>query len=259
MTEHRIGFVGGGRVARIILGGFKNAGCIPATAVTSDISEDALKRLQLEFPSVQTALNNNPEAAKQDIVFLALHPPAMAPALGEIRKSLKSDATVISLAPKLAIAKISEALGGFDRIVRLIPNAASIIGRGYNPISFSPTLIGKDREKIHALVKALGKCPEVPEDKLEAYAIVIAMGPTYLWFQLNELRTLAESFGMTAEEAATGLAQMVEGAVKLLFGSGMTADEVIDLVPIKPMGEEEVVIKAAYRARLEPLYRKLKG
>ena len=85
------------------------------------------------------------------------------------------------------------------------------------------------------------------------------MGPTYLWFQLHELRTLAESFGMSAGEAETGVAEMAAGAVKTLFGSGMSAEEVMDLIPVKPLGEEEANIKAMYRARLEPLYKKLKS
>jgi len=259
MAERTVGFVGGGRVARIILGGFKRAGSMPSSVVASDTSQDVLNRLQSEFPAVQTILNNNREAAGQDLVFLGLHPPALAGALGEIRDNIKPGAILISLAPKLSIARITEALGGFDRIVRLIPNASSIIGRGYNPIAFSQTLGGQDRENINSLMRALGKCPEVAEDKLEAYAVVIAMGPTYLWFQLHELRALAESFGLTAEEACTGLTEMVKGAVKTLFGSGMPAEEVIDLIPVKPLGEDEAAIKAAYRARLEPLYRKLKS
>jgi pyrroline-5-carboxylate reductase len=259
MAEQTVGFVGGGRVARIILGGLKKAGCMPGTVVASDTSQDVLKRLQSEFPDVQTALNNNRHAAGQDLVFLGLHPPAMAGALGEIRDSIKPGAVVVSLAPKLSIARISAALGGFDRIVRLIPNAASIIGRGYNPIVFSQTLSVEDREKIECLMQALGKCPEVAEDKLEAFAVIVAMGPTYLWFQLLELRTLAESFGLTAEEAGAGLVEMVDGAVKTLFYSGMPAEEVINLIPVKPLGEDEAAIKAAYRARLEPLYMKLKS
>lgn len=258
MAEQTVGFVGGGRVARIMLGGFKRAGRMPAKVVASDASQNVLKRLQSEFPTVQTALNHNQEAAGQDLVFLGLHPPALTGILAEIKNSLKPGATVISLAPKLSIARISEELG-FDRIVRLIPNAASIIGQGYNPIAFSPTLSGQDREKVKSLISTLGKCPEVAEDKLEAYAVIIAMGPTYLWFQLHELRTLAESFGLTAEEACTGLTEMVKGAVKTLFGSGMPAEEVIDLIPVKPLGEDEAAIKAAYRARLEPLYKKLRS
>jgi pyrroline-5-carboxylate reductase len=259
MREKTVGFVGGGRVARIILGGLARAGRMPAKIVASDTNPDVLNRLQSGCPGVQTALNNNREAAAQDLVFLGLHPPAIAGALAEIGDCLKPDAILISLAPKLSIAKLTEGLGGFDRIVRLIPNAASIIGAGYNPIVFSGALNREEKEETQTLLNALGKCPEVAEDKLEAYAVVTAMGPTYLWFQLHELRNLAESFGMSADEAQTGVAEMAAGSAKTLFESGMAAAEVMDLIPVKPLGEEEANITAMYRARLEPLYKKLRS
>jgi pyrroline-5-carboxylate reductase len=200
--------------------------------------------------------NDNREAAAQDLVFLGLHPPALIASLTDLKTSLKKDAILISLAPKVSIAKLSEGLG-FNRIVRLIPNAASIICEGYNPIVFSGALNQKEKDQLLAFLGVLGKCPEVEERKLESYAIVTAMGPTYLWFQWQELCNLAESFGMTKTEAGNGIAEMVTGAAKTLFGSGMTAEEVMDLVPVKPLGEEEKIIKAMYHSRLGPLYEKL--
>ncbi len=258
MNKKSLGFIGGGRVARIILGGLKKAGRMPATIIASDSNPDVLKKLQSGFPEVQVA-NNNRESAAQDLVFLALHPPALASSLADIKDYLKAGAILISLAPKLSMTKLSEGLGGFDRIVRMIPNAASIIGEGYNPIAFSATLKQQEKEEIRVLLSALGECPEVVENKLEAYAIVTAMGPTYLWFQWQELRNLAESFGMAPAEAETGVAEMVSGAVNTLFGSGMSAEEVMDLIPVKPLGEEETIIKAMYHSKLPPLYEKLKS
>ena len=46
MAGQSVGFVGAGRVARIILGGLKKAGCMPARIVASDTSPETLKRLQ---------------------------------------------------------------------------------------------------------------------------------------------------------------------------------------------------------------------
>jgi pyrroline-5-carboxylate reductase len=259
MKEKTMGFVGGGRVARIILGGLKKAGRMPAKAVASDTNPEVLKKLQSGFPAVQIALNNNREAAAQELVFLGLHPPAVAQSLADIKSCLKPNTILISLAPKLSIAKLAEGLGGFDRIVRLIPNAASIIGEGYNPVVFSSTINRQEKEEIQGLLAALGKCPEVAENKLEAYAVVTAMGPTYLWFQWQELRILAESFGMASAEAEAGVAEMVAGAAHTLFGSGMSAEEVMDLIPVKPLGEEEHIIKTMYQSKLKPLYEKLKS
>jgi pyrroline-5-carboxylate reductase len=259
MNWKTVGFIGGGRVVRIILGGLRKAGRMPDAIVASDTNPDVLKKLQSGFPEVQAALNNNREAAAQELVFLGLHPPAIAGCLADIKGSLKPDTILISLAPKLSISKLSQALGGFERILRIIPNAASIIGEGYNPVVLSGALNGQEKEEMLNFLRALGKCPEVEENKLEAYAIVTAMGPTYLWFQWQELGDLAESFGMNSEEANAGIAEMVIGAAHTLFKSGMTAEDVMDLIPVKPLGEEEKIIRAMYRSKLGPLYEKLKN
>jgi pyrroline-5-carboxylate reductase len=259
MTAKSVGFIGGGRVAHIILGGWKKAGQMPANIVVSDISLDVLERLKAKYPEIRTAHGDNKAPAGQDLVFAALHPPAMGSTLGEIKDSLKRDSIFVSLAPKLTTAKLSGLLGGYGRIVRMIPNAASIIGEGYNPVSYAAGLGESERTQISALLQPLGRCPEVDEGKLEAYAILTAMGPTYLWFQLCELQSIAESFGLSQDEARIGTAAMVAGAGKTLFGSGLTGSEVIDLIPVKPLGEEESNIKAAYHTRLEGLYAKLKS
>ena len=259
MTGKTVGFIGGGRVAHIILGGLKQAGQMPAKVVVSDVSLDVLTRLQARYPGIQIVHNDNRPPASQDLVFAGLHPPALSGCLGEIKACLKPGAILISLAPKLSVAKLTSALGGFNRIVRLIPNAPSIIGEGFNPISFSGALSEAERAEISALMSTLGKCPEVDEGKLEAYAILTAMGPTYLWFQLHELQKIAESFGLSQQEVETGASEMVAGAAKTLFGAGMTAEEVMDLIPVKPLGEEEGNIKAVYHAKLESLYAKLKN
>jgi len=259
MKDKSAGFVGGGRVARIILGGLKKSGSMPGDVVVSDANLDTLEKLKADYPEIRVVPDNNSEAAGQDMVFLGLHPPALADALAGIKDRLKPKAIVVSLAPKFSIEKLSQLLGGFNRIVRMIPNAPSIIGRGFNPVAFSAALIVSEKETLNAFFGPLGKCPEVEEGKLEAYAIVTAMGPTYLWFQLEELNKLAISFGLTRAEAEGGISEMVAGAMSTLFESGMSADEVIDLIPVKPLGDEEAGILETYRSKLQSLYRKLKN
>jgi len=49
-----------------------------------------LKKLQAGFPSVHIALNNNREAAAQDLVYLGLHLPAIGGSLAEIKEGLRT-------------------------------------------------------------------------------------------------------------------------------------------------------------------------
>jgi len=151
MEDKSLGFIGAGRIARILLGAFKRAGRLPAKIVVSDTNEDTLQKLKKDFPEIDAAPNGNHRAASQDLVFVALHPPVMAGILAEIRSDLKPSSILVSLAPKLSMGKISDLLGGFQRIVRMIPNAPSIINEGYNPVVFHPALAGADKESLLAL------------------------------------------------------------------------------------------------------------
>jgi pyrroline-5-carboxylate reductase len=259
MSYKSMGFIGGGRITRIFLEAFKRKKMLPATVVVSDASAEVLQKLKARFPKVAISQGDNAKPAAQEIVFLALHPPAIGAGLGEIKASLKPEAVLVSLAPKFSVKALSEGLGGFNRIVRMIPNAPSVVNEGYNPVAFGPGITTQEKEDLSRLFKKLGDCPQVDEEKLEAYAIITAMGPTYLWFQLYELLELGKSFGLTDKQAWKGIKKMLKGAIDTIDESGLSPDEVMDLIPVKPLGEDEAAIRNAYRTKLTGLYQKLKG
>jgi pyrroline-5-carboxylate reductase len=258
MSYSSMGFIGGGRITSIFLEALTRKKRLPASVVVSDSSGEVLQKLKGRFPSIQTVQGDNAKPAAQEIVFLALHPPAIGSSLAEIRAALKPGAVIVSLAPRFTIKALSEGLGGFDRIVRMIPNAPSIVNEGYNPVAYGPGIPQKEREDLSNLFKKLGDCPEVDEDKLEAYALITAMGPTYLWFQIFELCELGKSFGLTEKQAWKGIRKMLKGALETIEESGLSPEEVMDLIPVKPLGEDEAAIRNAYRTKLTGLYQKLK-
>lgn len=259
MINKSVGFIGGGRITRVILGGFKKKGEMPIQAVVSDTSIAVLGKLKEQFPEVDIVLNDNKKPALQDIIFLAIHPPAVTSVLSYIKSCLKPASILISMVPKITIAKLSENLGGFNRIVRMIPNACTIVNKGYNPLTFSDTLTEPEKKWVVKMLSVLGNCPIVAEENLECYAILTAMGPTYLWFQLYELQKISESFGLTPKEVEDGILKMTTGAVATMYKSGLAPEEVMDLVPLKPLGEEEDNIKNVYNTKLTALFKKLKG
>jgi pyrroline-5-carboxylate reductase len=98
----------------------------------------------------------------------------------------------------------------------------------------------------------------VEEQKIEAYAMISAMGHTYFWFQLQKLKELAMEFGMEEEEAEEAISDMLWGTTETLFNTGLSYSEVVDLVPVKPLGEVEEIIKGFYDQYLPALYNKFK-
>jgi pyrroline-5-carboxylate reductase len=257
MNTPTIGFIGGGRITRIFLEAWARAHQMPPDVIVSDPNAGTLDSLKSRFAAVLTT-SENARAARQDVVFLAVHPPVMADVVGAMRDHLKADALVVSLAPKFTLAKLTEWLGGFSRLARVIPNAPSIIGAGYNPHAFGPALGLGDINRIESLLAPLGEYPEVAEDKLEAYALLTAMGPTYLWFQWQTLRELAVGFGLDDAEIAPALQGMVGGAARTLFESCLSPAEVMDLIPVKPLAAMEPQMVEAYRSTLPAIYQKIK-
>jgi pyrroline-5-carboxylate reductase len=249
MAIESVGFVGGGRVARIMLEGWQRAAAMPGKVIVSDPSEATLASLKSRYPAIETCLGDNCAAAGQQVVFLGLHPPVFADSVPELAAVLRPDAIAVSLAPKVTIAKLSGLLGGFERLARLIPNAPSIVGAGFNPVAFGPGLDAGSRQAVLELLAPLGDTPVVDEATLEAYAVTSAMGPTYLWFQLYELRDLARSFGLSDEASALAVQRMVAGALATM-DSELTPAEVMDLVPVRPLADSEPAVLDAYRTRL---------
>ena len=259
MAHNTIGFIGGGRVAKIILNGWRRAGTLPKKVIVSESNAEVLQKLKRDVQQIEAVVNNAKASAACDIVLIGLHPPVFGEILQEIKSVVKPDAIVISLAPKVSIAKISEALDGFANIARVNPNAPSIVNAGYNPVAFSESMSNAARACVFELLKPLGDSPEVSEELLESFAITTAMGPTYFWFQLYELHELALSFGISPETLKDAIPKMLSGAAKTMYESGLTPSDVMDLVPVKPLGEEESIIKGFYQNRLNTLFKKLKS
>ncbi len=253
------GFIGGGRVTRIVLGGLERAGRFPREVTVSDINREALERLKRLFPSIETIPGDNRGAASRDIVVLAVHYPVVAQVLEEIKDHLKEEALLLSFAPRFTINRISQLLGGFDRIVRMVPNAPSLINMGYNPVAFSPAIPQKERQELLDTFQVLGECPQVQEEKLEAYVIMTGMGPTYFWFQWAELLEIARELGLSPKEGEEAILHMLTGAARTLYQSGLAPEEVMDLIPARPLAQEEEGIKRAFREKLIATFRKLKG
>ncbi len=53
--------------------------------------------------------------------------------------------------------------------------------------------------------------------------------------------------------------EMLNGTSETLFNSGLTYDEVVDLVPVKPLGEVESMISRYYDQYLTALFQKIKA
>lgn len=258
MKNLTVGFIGGGRVVRIILEAMQRMNQYPASILVYDPDAAVIDKLAKACPQAKISGVSINEAASQELVFLAVHPPVMGETLGKLAGIIKPETPVVSLAPKFTCAKISELLNGHKKIARMIPNAPSVVNAGFNPVYFDAGITAAEKQDLLDFFAILGQAPIVAENLLEGYAMITGMGPTYLWFQWHELEKLAVEFGMTEEQAQAAMYNMLSGAIKTMHQSGLTYEQVIDLVPVKPIAEHEGQITEIYHTKLTGLYNKIK-
>ena len=189
---------------------------------------------------------------------MAVHPPVAVETIEKIKGKIPNDTVLISFVPKITIEKMINLLGGFTNVSRMNPSASTIVNKGVNPIAFYKDFDGPKKNEVLELLAPLGFMPEVSDNKIEAYAVVSAMGHTYFNFQLKKLQDLGVGFGLTEMEAADAISNMLWGTTETLFKSGLSYSEVVDLVPVKPMGEVEEIIAGYYDQYLNGIYNKIK-
>ena len=250
------GFIGGGRITRIFLKGFSDAKVQFEKVVVFEPNIETAQSLQQQFPEIEVA-DSLQLAAKQGMVFLAVHPPVMMDTLQNIKESVDKNSVVISLAPKITLEKMAAVLPA-KNLVRMIPNATSFINEGFNPVAFHAEMDEDKKKKCLKILKKLGKTFVTEESKLEGYAINSAMLPTYFWFQWQELEKIATETGLSAEEARKTVASTLKRAWRLYYKSGLTPEQVMDLIPVKPIGENEPEIRNILNSKLLGLFGKIK-
>ncbi|MCX6237088.1 MAG: NAD(P)-binding domain-containing protein [Bacteroidia bacterium] len=256
MKTNSLGFIGGGRITRIFLQAFANKKSEFESVVVYDTNNEVLTLLKKQFPAIEI-VDSVSTAAKQGIVFIALHPPMIMETLDKIAGTVSAKTVVVSLAPKITIEKIASKLKT-KNIVRMIPNATSYINEGYNPVTFKPAFAQNEKSVILEMLKLLGNTFEVAEPKLEAYALLSAMLPTYFWFQWNELSKLGIQMGLNEEESKASVQQTLIAAINLMFKSELLPEQVMDLIPVKPIGEHQSQIAEIYHTKLMGLFEKIK-
>jgi pyrroline-5-carboxylate reductase len=256
MKTKSLGFIGGGRITKVLLQAFQNRNAEFSKIVISDPSISVTENLRKLFPYI--LIENGSEAAAQDIVFISLHPPVIMDTLELLKNDFKTTSTVISLAPKINLEKISSKLVQVNNLARLIPNATSYINEGYNPICFSQGFVKSDKESTLDLLGLLGFTFEVQEEKLESYAIMSAMLPTYFWFQWKELAEIGQKIGLSEKESKDSINETLKASLSMMYKAGLSAPEVIDLIPVKPIGDHETEIVDIYRTKLPGLFEKIK-
>lgn len=249
-----LGFIGGGKITKIMLKGFDNSKLKFKRVIVTDSNPIVFERLKNDFPFIHS--DSAAAAARQDIVFLTLEQNMLMDTLGLINNDFRDNAIVISTVPNINFAKLALRLPNVNKIARILPVSATYINEAFTPVSFSPGFPVTEKDDVLKLLGNLGKAIEVAEDKLTPYSSMAAVIPAYFWYQWKELINMGRELGLTENETVDFISESALSSLHLNHRSGLSDEQVIDLMPVNPLEDNEGEVREGYRKRLIDLYRK---
>ncbi|HTP40285.1 MAG TPA: pyrroline-5-carboxylate reductase [Steroidobacteraceae bacterium] len=218
----KLAFIGGGNMARALLGGLLREGAAPGDLSVGEPLPAAREALQRDF-AVRVTGDNAAAVAGAVAVVLAVKPQEMAAVLKALRPSLATPLPLlVSIAAGVRTRDIAAWCEGAS-VVRAMPNRPALVGAGATALYASGDVDAAGRSLAEQILRAAGRTVWVREEaELDIVTALSGSGPAYFLLLAEELANGAIALGL---EPAT--ARLL--AAQTLYGTGMLAQSDPDL------------------------------
>ena len=227
-TELKIAFIGGGNMATALIAGLAGKLTAGANIHVIDPNAAALDQLRAQY-GVVTAPAAGGALSVCDVIVLAVKPQSMREVAAQLLPLLNAAAPplVVSIAAGIRAVDLSRWLGGYQAIVRCMPNTPALIGEGITGMVAADGVSAAQRGAADAIMRAVGATVWLDhEDKIDAVTAVSGSGPAYVFYFIEAMQQAATELGLSAEQGKQLALATFAGAAQL----AVDATEPVDVL-----------------------------
>ena len=215
-----IGFIGGGNMARSLVGGLIANGFDRESIAVSDPSYEARAHVAENF-QVRVEDSNQTVIAASSTVVLAVKPQVMATVLENAKSALQtSRPLLISIAAGIRLCDLETWSGGDLAIVRVMPNTPALIQKGISAMYANSRVSNPQKSQVETIMSAVGNTVWLSEEGLlDAVTAVSGSGPAYFFYMIEAIEQAANDLGLNSETAHTLATETAVGAALLSIAS----------------------------------------
>lgn len=218
--DQNITFIGGGNMAQALISGMIARG-LPATRITVSDPVPEIQEI-LREQDVNVTDNNAEAIANADVVVVAVKPQMLADVLSPLAE-LMTNQLVISIAAGAPINVFKSILGGYDRIIRVMPNTPALVQSGAHGLYAESHISQKDRDVASQVMAATGLTIWVDsEKKIDAVTAVSGSGPAYFFYIMEAMIQGGKNLGLDEKTATALTLQTALGAAQMAITSEHT-------------------------------------
>ena len=232
MSSYRVGFIGGGNMARALAGGLTSSGYPPANLLIADPNSEQRAILRHDLPGVKVTADNDEVARAADCLVLAVKPKMMREVCRGLAAAVQQKRPlVISVAAGTHSRDIDDWLGAELAVVRVMPNQPAMLLEGASGMFANELTSSEQRDRATEIISAVGSVVHVhDEDSIDAVTAISGTGPAYFYFLIDMLMQAAEEFGLDAQAAHKLVMDTAKGSAALASVSGESMSAMIEHV-----------------------------
>jgi pyrroline-5-carboxylate reductase len=244
----KIAVIGLGKMGEAVAASLLRArAAVPHEIFASDISAER-RNLVKRVYGINVYSRNTVPAGEAHVVFLAVKPQDLDAVLREIAPVLTAKHLVISIAAGKKTAFL-QSRAGAARVIRVMPNLASVVGEGMSVFCGGKTATAADKKTAAGLLASFGRVLELPEDRFDAVTAVSGSGPAFFCYFLRCLADAGVKEGLTRDAALALARQTMLGTSRLLAERGLDPDELIEAVA-SPKGTTQAGLAALSKSSM---------
>jgi pyrroline-5-carboxylate reductase len=221
MAKRNIAFIGGGNMARSLIGGLIVDG-YPADRIwVSDPAHERLGELGAQF-AVHAVASNREATAQAEVIVLATKPDTVRRVATELAATLGGRRPLIlSVAAGVRVADLAAWLGDDSAaIVRAMPNTPALIRTGASALYANAHASAAQRDLAESLLRAVGiTCWLDDEQAMDAATAISGSGPAYFFLLMEALEAAGLQLGLPAGQTRLLVLQTALGAAKMALES----------------------------------------
>lgn len=250
-----IAFIGGGNMARSLIGAQIARGTKPDRIRVAEPRADARRALEAEF-GITVFAGNGEAVTGVDCVVLAVKPQVMRQVCEDLAGPLgDSRALVISIAAGIRIAQLEHLLGAGHAIVRCMPNTPALVGAGATGLCANHNVDARQHEWAEQILAAAGVVRWIDDEaQMDVVTALSGSGPAYFFLLVEAMTDAAVALGLPRDTARALAAQTCLGAGRMLVDGGESAAELRQRVT-SPHGTTEAALavfeRDGFRALVE--------
>lgn len=252
MSTATITFIGGGNMARSLIGGLVQKGFAPSAIRVSEPLAAGRDALAADF-GVNVFSDNGEACAGADLVVLAVKPQVMPAVASALAPSLGHRPLVVSIAAGIPVAALQQWLGQQIPIIRCMPNTPALVHLGASGLYASPLVNDEQKALAEQLFNAVGIAVWLQaEIEIDAVTALSGSGPAYFFLLMEAMQSAGEALGLSPATARQLTLQTALGAATMAAQSDVGPDELRRRVT-SPAGTTEKAIEAFMAGELPAL------